>query len=61
MDAQITIVSKCTHCDTPVARFINCSNDDCHKQYICCEKCEEEHHGLCDDCVEVLEQEGCMA
>lgn len=41
------IISKCHHCGKPSDRYINCSNDGCHDQYICCEECEKKHHGFC--------------
>ncbi|QCT03076.1 rhodanese-like protein [Paenibacillus algicola] len=41
------VVGKCHHCGKPADTFINCANDACHLQHICCEACEEQHHGFC--------------
>lgn len=47
------IVGKCHHCGKPEDRYINCAHDPCHLQHICCEACEEEHHGFCSEtCME---------
>ncbi|WP_106765930.1 rhodanese-related sulfurtransferase [Paenibacillus faecalis] len=46
------IVGKCHHCGEPEDRYINCANDACHLQHICCEKCEELHQGFCSDTCE---------
>lgn len=47
------VVSICKHCGQPSDRYINCTNDDCHDQHICCEACEKVHEGFCSDkCVE---------
>ncbi|GKU25848.1 rhodanese-related sulfurtransferase [Clostridium folliculivorans] len=43
------VIAKCTHCGEESDRYINCTNDDCHKQHICCEKCEKEQEGFCSD------------
>jgi len=52
-DEDIT-VGRCIHCDSPSNRFINCANDICHRQHICCEECDEIHNSHCsDECVEV--------
>ncbi|MGG7177357.1 rhodanese-related sulfurtransferase [Clostridium paraputrificum] len=45
------IISKCSICKEPSDRYINCRNDDCHNQFICCESCEESFSGFCsEDC-----------
>ncbi|GFZ33359.1 UPF0176 protein YbfQ [Clostridium zeae] len=41
------VISKCNHCGEKSDRYINCINDDCHKQHICCEKCEKAQEGFC--------------
>ncbi len=47
------IISKCKHCGKPSDRYINCTNDDCHDQHICCEACEKIYEGFCSrECVE---------
>lgn len=47
------VISKCKHCGKQSDRYINCTNDDCHEQHICCEECEKIHEGFCsEDCRE---------
>lgn len=41
------IISKCSFCNESSDRYINCRNDDCHDQFLCCEKCEETFSGFC--------------
>lgn len=41
------VISKCSICNEPSDRYINCRNDDCHDQFICCERCEKTHSGFC--------------
>lgn len=41
------IISECSHCGKKVARFINCCNAECNKQFICCEECDKEYEGGC--------------
>ncbi|WP_339266069.1 rhodanese-related sulfurtransferase [Paenibacillus sp. FSL W8-0187] len=49
------IVGKCHHCGKPEDRYINCDNDACHLQHVCCEECEELHHGCCSaECEEIV-------
>lgn len=49
------VISKCSICGVPSDRYINCRNDDCHDQFICCESCEETHSGFCStDCSEYV-------
>lgn len=46
------IVGKCHHCGKPEDRYINCADDYCHLQHICCEECEEQHRSYCSDSCE---------
>ncbi|RDY25124.1 rhodanese-related sulfurtransferase [Romboutsia weinsteinii] len=47
------VISKCSICGVPSDRYINCRNDDCHDQFICCESCEDTYAGFCStDCSE---------
>ncbi|WP_422657154.1 rhodanese-related sulfurtransferase [Paenibacillus sp. EC2-1] len=46
------IVGKCHHCGEPADRYINCVNDACHLQHICCDKCDELHNGFCSEACE---------
>ncbi|WP_059043872.1 oxygen-dependent tRNA uridine(34) hydroxylase TrhO [Paenibacillus rubinfantis] len=41
------VISNCHHCGTTHDRYINCPV--CNLQYVCCEDCEDEHHGFCSD------------
>lgn len=51
------IISNCIHCGKPCDRYINCTNDDCHDQHICCEECEKIYEGFCsDDCREYVKK-----
>ncbi len=44
-------VSHCEKCNTPSARYVNCSNADCNRLYFLCQSCED-NSGLacCDAC-----------
>lgn len=49
------VISKCSICGVPSDRYINCRNDDCHDQFLCCESCDETHGGFCStDCSEYV-------
>lgn len=41
------IVGKCHHCGKPEDRYVNCANDYCHLQHICCPDCEQEYSLYC--------------
>ncbi|MBW4837860.1 MAG: rhodanese-related sulfurtransferase, partial [Paenibacillaceae bacterium] len=41
------VIASCYHCGTTHDRYINCPV--CNLQYVCCEDCEDEHHGFCSD------------
>jgi UPF0176 protein len=41
------IISSCKHCGKSSDRYINCTNDDCHDQHLCCEECEKLYEGFC--------------
>lgn len=48
------VIGKCYHCGTTHDRYINCPV--CNLQHICCEDCEEIHHGFCSDaCKDTVE------
>jgi UPF0176 protein len=40
-------ISECHHCSKKVARFINCCNAECNKQFICCEDCDIKFESGC--------------
>lgn len=44
-----TIISQCQFCETPIARYIDCCITSCNSLFICCESCQETHHGACGD------------
>jgi len=43
------VVGACYHCGTPEDRYINCANDFCHKQHICCSDCEVKYNLFCSN------------
>ena len=45
--ANDNIISECEHCGVKTARYLNCIDDICHRQYVCCEACDTEHQGYC--------------
>lgn len=51
------VVSKCKHCGELSDRYINCTNDDCHDQHLCCEACEIKYEGFCSKkCAEYVKK-----
>lgn len=48
------IVGKCHHCGKAEDRYVNCANDYCHLQHICCPACEEEHQRFCSPACEEI-------
>ena len=47
------VVGKCHHCGEPIDRYVNCKDDACHYQHLCCEACEKESESYCStDCRE---------
>lgn len=50
------VVGRCHHCGKPADRYINCADDTCHHQHICCEECEAEHNGYCSEKCAVHDQ-----
>ncbi|MFB5678333.1 rhodanese-related sulfurtransferase [Paenibacillus terreus] len=49
-DEDIT-VGQCHHCGSPTDRYINCADDTCHAQHLCCDECLETYEGYCShDC-----------
>lgn len=51
------VISKCSHCGKLCDRYINCTNDDCHDQHLCCTACEEKYKGFCsEDCVKYIQE-----
>ncbi len=46
---EIVESARCTHCDEPTNRYLNCANMDCHSLTLMCDECAEEHHGCCSE------------
>lgn len=48
-DVNHTKVGKCAKCENTSENFVNCSNLDCHKHFICCVDCSEnDGNAFCD-------------
>lgn len=45
--ANDNLISHCEHCHQQTARYRNCVDNYCHRQYVCCESCDQEHQGYC--------------
>lgn len=46
-----TVITHCEHCQTPLARYIDCAKRDrCRGLFICCETCETKHNSICSNC-----------
>jgi UPF0176 protein len=43
------VISHCLYCHTPIARYVDCVVPSCPSLFICCEKCQETHHGVCQE------------
>lgn len=41
------VVGECYHCGGKTDRYINCADDSCHRQHLCCDDCLETMHGYC--------------
>lgn len=41
------LVGECHHCGRKTDRYINCKDDTCHLQHLCCEECESTQRGYC--------------
>lgn len=44
-----SVISECEHCGKKVARYINCCNAECNKQFICCEECDVTFESGCSE------------
>lgn len=47
-----TVIGKCYHCSTASERYVNCSNNSCHRHMIVCDACQERTAGNCGNCIE---------
>lgn len=45
--ANDNIITNCEYCGIKTAHYPNCTDNICHRQFICCESCETEHQGIC--------------
>ncbi|TMV50658.1 rhodanese-related sulfurtransferase [Paenibacillus mesophilus] len=51
------IVGKCHHCGQSTDRYINCADDSCHHQHLCCDECLTTRNGYCSAECERHDQE----
>jgi len=52
------IVGKCHHCGEHTERYINCADDTCHHQHLCCDNCETTMKGYCSTACEQHDMAG---
>ena len=45
--ANDNIITNCEYCGVKTAHYPNCTDHICHRQFICCENCEQTHQGIC--------------
>ena len=43
------VLSKCSYCKSLSDRYVDCTDLECHKLFICCKKCEEQYSGRCSN------------
>ena len=43
---QKKIIGKCKHCSVPCEQVVDCADDMCHSQFICCIGCIQQHEGM---------------
>ncbi|CAH8770603.1 rhodanese-related sulfurtransferase [Paenibacillus dendritiformis] len=43
------VVGTCYHCGQPSENYINCADDTCHRQHLCCDACQAEYEGYCSE------------
>lgn len=41
------VLSGCDHCGLACDRYLNCTNPDCNKLFLCCDTCSIEHNHAC--------------
>ncbi len=41
------VLTTCEHCDTSCDRYLNCTNLQCNKLFLCCEACKESKGHAC--------------
>ncbi len=47
------VISKCLYCEQAITRYVDCAEYSCGELFICCEDCQEQHHGACSSECEV--------
>lgn len=47
-------ISCCLYCKSPITRFVDCAAPACGELFICCEMCQNEHHGACSAACEKI-------
>lgn len=55
------VIARCKWCDEPCERQINCTWTRCNERHFCCEACEREREGYCDEVCEEALKLGCLA
>jgi UPF0176 protein len=50
-------VTRCVACQSETARYVNCSNVDCNKQYVLCEACETNVGRTCSEACAATERQ----
>ncbi|BFH68549.1 UPF0176 protein YbfQ [Paenibacillus dendritiformis] len=46
---ESVVVGTCYHCGQPTENYINCADDTCHRQHLCCDACQDKHEGYCSE------------
>jgi UPF0176 protein len=46
-DPKHEVVGKCYKCKTTCENFVNCSYDECHYHFICCDNCKQNGKAFC--------------
>ncbi len=41
------VVSECDHCGVSCDRYLNCTNAECNKLFVCCDGCKDTHNHAC--------------
>lgn len=46
-DEERSVIGRCEHCRIPSEEYINCKNNECHRHFICCNKCQDKKDRQC--------------
>jgi len=41
------VLAQCDHCGTSCDRYLNCTNAECNKLFLCCDACAQTHNHAC--------------